>query len=572
MSAELKIKAAFDPEAVRGDFEILGREIYGKPLVYLDNAASAQKPRQVLDRMHEFASTDYANVHRGVHYLSAVATDAYEKARESVRRFLNAGSENEIVFTKGGTEAINLVASSFVSPRIELGDEIVLSVMEHHSNIVPWHFLRERQGAVLKWVDVADDGSLDIEALDAAIGPKTKLVAITHMSNVLGTVTPLATVEVRPQASGPIVAINFTEGQMVKAGDVLARIDPRPYQAALDQAKATLMRDAASLANARRDLGRYQALAKLNAISAQTVATQAMTVKQDEGAVAADRAGVETAALNLSYTDIKAPVSGRVGLRQVDLGNLVTANQTTAVAVVTQMQPMSVLFSVPEDDIDAVMSAVRAGKAMQVVAYDRNDSTKLATGRLESVDNQIDPSTGTVKLRALFDNQDGALFPNQFVNVRLTVRTLHHQTVVPGAALQQGADGAYVFVVAPDKTVSMRAVTPGPADGANVAIDKGLKPGDTVVVDGADRLSDGAEVTLPNAPGKVIAKPSAAPKGAKPVVLSGRHRGDFRALFHKLTPAERQKLRAMSRTDRFAWLRAHRGELLKRSGAPAVAQ
>ncbi|MBU6472403.1 MAG: MdtA/MuxA family multidrug efflux RND transporter periplasmic adaptor subunit [Alphaproteobacteria bacterium] len=408
-------------------------------------------------------------------------------------------------------------------------------------------------------------------------GPIPVGVATAHAGDIhivlngLGTVTPLATVEVRPQASGPIVAINFNEGQMVKAGDVLARIDPRPYQAALDQAKATLMRDAASLANARRDLGRYQALAKLNAISAQTVATQAMTVKQDEGAVAADRAGVETAALNLSYTDIKAPVSGRVGLRQVDLGNLVTANQATAIAVVTEVQPMSVLFAVPEDNIDAVMSAVRAGKSMEVVAYDRNDSTKLATGRLESVDNQIDPSTGTVKLRALFDNEDGALFPNQFVNVRLTVRTLHDQTVVPGAALQQGADGAYVFVVSPDKTVSMRAVTPGPVDGANVAVDKGLKPGDTVVVDGADRLTDGAEVTMPNAPGKAIARPSAAPKGSTLVAQAGRRGGMF-ALFRKLTPEERQKLRAMSRADRIAWLRAHKDELAKRSTAPVVAQ
>ncbi len=386
--------------------------------------------------------------------------------------------------------------------------------------------------------------------------------------NGLGTVTPLATVEVRPQASGPIVAINFQEGQMVKAGDVLAKIDPRPYQAALDQAKATLMRDDAALTNAKHDLVRYQALAKQNAISAQTVATQEMTVKQDAGAAAADRAGVETASLNLSYTDIKAPVSGRVGLRQVDLGNLVTANQTTAVAVVTQMQPMSVLFSVPEDDVDSILSQVKADKPLDVVAYDRNDATKLATGKLESVDNQIDPSTGTVKLRALFDNSDGALFPNQFVNIRLTVRTLHQQTVVPGAALQQGADGAYVFVVAPDKTVSMRAVTPGPVDGANVAIDKGLRPGDTVVVDGADRLSDGAEVSLPGAPGTVIAKPS---KGSGPVVAGGGH-GNFRALFRKLSPAEREKLRAMSREDRVAWVRAHQGELMKRSGTPAVAQ
>ena len=193
MTAQPKIAAVrpFDVETIRGDFEILDREVYGKPLVYLDNAASAQKPNIVLDAMRDFTTGEYANVHRGVHFLSGKATDAYEKAREEVRKFLHAAHVDEIVFTKGGTEAINLVAYSWLAPRIQPGDEIVLTTMEHHSNIVPWHFLRERQGAVLKWVDVADDGSLSADAVDAAIGPKTKLVALTHMSNVLGTVTPL---------------------------------------------------------------------------------------------------------------------------------------------------------------------------------------------------------------------------------------------------------------------------------------------------------------------------------------------------------------------------------------------
>src|SRR5215472_16090625 len=187
MTAQTKIATAFDAKAARTYFEILGRTVYGKPLVYLDNAASAQKPRQVLEAMDRFATSEYANVHRGVHFLSAAGTERYEAARETVRRFLNAAHTDEIVFTKGGTEALNLVAYSFASPRLQAGDEIVLSVMEHHSNIVPWHFLRERQGVVLRWVDVADDGSLDLEALSAAIGPKTKLVAVAHMSNVLGT-------------------------------------------------------------------------------------------------------------------------------------------------------------------------------------------------------------------------------------------------------------------------------------------------------------------------------------------------------------------------------------------------
>ena len=199
--------AAFDPLAARADFPILSREVYGKPLVYLDSAASAQKPRQVLDAMETFATSEYANVHRGVHYLSAAATEQYETARETVRKFLKAAHADEIVFTRGGTEAINLVSYSHLAPRIQPGDEIVLSVMEHHSNIVPWHFLRERQGAVLRWVDLNDDGSLDAEAIDAAIGPKTKLVAISHMSNVLGTISPLKDIVARSHANGvPVVA------------------------------------------------------------------------------------------------------------------------------------------------------------------------------------------------------------------------------------------------------------------------------------------------------------------------------------------------------------------------------
>ncbi|HWD28469.1 MAG TPA: cysteine desulfurase [Rhizomicrobium sp.] len=220
MTAQGKIASAFDPVAARGDFEILSKQVYGKPLVYLDNGASAQKPRQVLDAMRNFAASDYANVHRGVHYLSGKATDAYEAARRTVQKFLNAAREDEVVFTKGGTEAINLVAASYLAPRIQPGDEIVLSVMEHHSNIVPWHFLRERQGAVLRWVDVRDDGSLDIEALDAAVGPKTKLVAITHISNVLGTVTPLKEIVARAHAKGVPVLADGAQGAVHEIVDV----------------------------------------------------------------------------------------------------------------------------------------------------------------------------------------------------------------------------------------------------------------------------------------------------------------------------------------------------------------
>jgi cysteine desulfurase/selenocysteine lyase len=220
MTAQGRIDTAFDPMAARRDFEILAKPVYGKPLAFLDNAASAQKPRQVLDAMHDFATTDYANVHRGVHYLSGKATDRYEAARRTVQKFLNAAHEDEIVFTKGGTEAINLVAYSALGGRIQPGDEIVLSVMEHHSNIVPWHFLRERNGAVLKWVDVRDDGSLDAEAVDAAIGPKTKLVAVSHMSNVLGTVSPLKDIVARAHAKGVPVLADGCQGAVHEIVDV----------------------------------------------------------------------------------------------------------------------------------------------------------------------------------------------------------------------------------------------------------------------------------------------------------------------------------------------------------------
>src|SRR5689334_19265335 len=222
MTAQTRIQPSFDAETARADFEILSRDVYGKKLAYLDSGASAQKPRVVLDTMRDFAQSEYANVHRGVHFLSAAATDRYEAARRTVQKFLNAAREDEIVFTKGGTEAINLVSYSHLAPRIQPGDEIVLTVMEHHSNIVPWHFLRERAGAVLRWVDVRDDGSLDIEALDAAITPKTRLVAITHMSNVLGTVTPLKEIVARAHAKNVPVLADGCQGAVHEMVDVQA--------------------------------------------------------------------------------------------------------------------------------------------------------------------------------------------------------------------------------------------------------------------------------------------------------------------------------------------------------------
>lgn len=312
----------------------------------------------------------------------------------------------------------------------------------------------------------------------------------------LGTVTAYNTVTVRSRVSGELVDVAFQEGQRVKAGDLLAQVDPRAFQVALDQARGTQMQNLAQLENARRDLQRYQALFKQDSIAKQQVDTQAALVRQYEGTVKSDQANVDNAKLQLDYARITAPISGRLGLRQVDRGNLVSSSDTNGLVVITQTQPISVVFTLPETQLPEVRGEIAAGRTLPVDAYDRADTRRIATGVLETLDNQIDVTTGTLKLKAKFENADDALFPNQFVNVRLHVLTRKDVTAIPTAAVQQGSAGAFVFLVQQDDTIVVRPVKLGAINNGMVAVNEGLQPGDRVVTEGTDRLRAGAKVEI----------------------------------------------------------------------------
>ena len=353
----------------------------------------------------------------------------------------------------------------------------------------------------------------------------------------LGTVTAFNTVTVRSRVDGQIVKVNFTEGQFVREGDALIEIDPRPYQVLLEQAEGQLAKDQAQLHDVQVDFERYQLLYSEGVIPKQQVDTQQAQVGQFQGAIKADQATIDNAKLQLVYARITSPISGRAGLRLVDIGNIVHAADTTGLLVITQLQPISVIFTLPQDQLQQVLVKLRGGGQLPVEAYDRDDITKIADGKLATIDNQIDPTTGTYKLKSIFSNGNDALFPNQFVNVHMLVDTKHNLVVVPAAAIQRGPQGTYVYVVSGGDTAHIRVVTIAQTTGNNIGISSGLNSGDVVVIDGQDKLQDGSNVVtsaLPTGgagrgvsgqPAAQTGAPVGAPSGAKSSNQAGTQSG-----------------------------------------------
>ena len=388
-------------------------------------------------------------------------------------------------------------------------------------------------GACFLWWRVAAAKSAAAEKA-AAKGPPPILVVATtsHKGDIavyysgLGAVTPLATVTVRTRVDGQLMSVRYREGDTIHEGDLLAEIDDGPYLAALTQAEGQLIRDQAALENARIDLVRYQQLVPQKAIPEQQLATQQATVHQDEGIVKLDQGQIQGAKVNLAYCRISAPVTGRVGLRLVDPGNIVQSSDTNGLVVITQMDPISAIFTISEDQLQVVLKKMAAGQTLAVDAYDRDAKTKLAQGSLTTLDNQIDPTTGTLKLRATFQNAKGRLFPNQFVNARMLVQEKRGVTLVSTAAVQRNSQATYVYVVKTDSTVTVRPIIIGTTEGDDSEVTSGLVPGEVIVMTGVDKLQEGtkvkAQIPAANAPAKPPASPAVSPAAPPSGKMAGQ--------------------------------------------------
>jgi multidrug efflux system membrane fusion protein len=388
-------------------------------------------------------------------------------------------------------------------------------------------------GGYFLWARISAKQSADAAAKVAAKGPPPLPVVATKSRqgdigvyySGLGAVTPLATVTLRTRVDGQLMSVRYREGDTVHQGDLLVEIDDGPYQAALTQAEGLLIRDQAALENARIDLVRYQQLVQQKAAPEQQLATQQATVHQDEGVVKLDAGQIQSAQVNLAYCKIAAPVTGRIGLRLVDPGNIVQSADTNGLLVITQMDPISAIFTISEDQLQVVLKKMAGGQTLEVDAYGRDGKTKLAQGSLTTLDNQIDPTTGTLKLRATFANPKGTLFPNQFVNARLLVQTKHGVTLVPTAAVQRNSQATYVYVVKSDSTVTVRPITIGTTEGDDSEVASGLTPGEIVVMTGVDKLQEGSKVNAQLPGANSPASPAVSPPVSPPVNPSAKQGG-----------------------------------------------